>query len=178
MQVQLLPMESVESRSVCEDVVFDQIFQEHAESLRNFCYYKSGNLLEAEDLVQEAYIRLWKNCAKVPFTKAKSFLYKVAQNLFLHKVEHQKVVLKFLRRQGKKQNMESPEYLQEEKEFLDRLEHAISSLSEKQRVVFLLNRINGKSYQEIAEMLDISVKSVEKRMHRALLSLRKLSPQI
>ncbi|MEM6801970.1 MAG: RNA polymerase sigma factor [Bacteroidota bacterium] len=178
MQSQLLSMESVENQSVCKEAVFDQIFQEHAETLRNFCYYKSGNLNEAEDLVQEAYIRLWKNCAKVPYAKAKSFLYKVAQNLFLHQVEHKKVVLKFLRRQHRKQNLESPEFLQEEKEFLKRLEEAISSLSEKQRLVFLLNRINGKSYREIADMLGISVKSVEKRMHRALLSLRKLSPQI
>ena len=48
----------------------------------------------------------------------------------------------------------------------------IANLSEKQREVFLLNRIEKKKYKEIAEMLGISVKAVEKRMHGALKSLR------
>ena len=58
------------------------------------------------------------------------------------------------------------------------VEKAISELSDKQREVFLLHRMDGKSYKEIAEMLEISVKSVEKRMHRALLALRKFLPQL
>ncbi|MEL7065131.1 MAG: RNA polymerase sigma factor, partial [Bacteroidota bacterium] len=86
--------------SVCEEAQFDQVFSLHAEVLRNFCYYKCKDLDQAEDYVQEAFLRLWKNCAKVPFGKAKSFLFKVAQNLFLHQVEHQKVVQKYLRRQA------------------------------------------------------------------------------
>lgn len=171
-------MQDPKVASVCKEDVFDHVFRLHGESLRNFCYYKCGDLNEAEDYAQEAFVKLWINCARVPFLKARGFLFTVAQNLFLKKVEHQKVVLKFLRRQGKRSEKETPEFLQEEKEFLDRLEKAISSLSEKQREVFLLNRMDGKSYKEIAEMLDISVKAVEKRMHKALLSLRKLSPQI
>ena len=49
---------------------------------------------------------------------------------------------------------------------------AISDLPEGQREVFLLNRIDKKTYKEIAEMLDISVKAVEKRMNLALQDLR------
>ncbi|MEL6133461.1 MAG: sigma-70 family RNA polymerase sigma factor, partial [Bacteroidota bacterium] len=107
-----------------------------------------------------------------------SFLFKVAQNLFLHQVEHQRVVQKFLRRQAQPISMEHPQFQIEEQELLIRLEEAIAGLSEKQRVVFLLHRMDGKSYKEIAAMLDISVKSVEKRMHRALLVLRNCIPQL
>ncbi|MEL6626232.1 MAG: sigma-70 family RNA polymerase sigma factor [Bacteroidota bacterium] len=164
--------------SVCEEAQFDQVFSLHAEVLRNFCYYKCKDLDQAEDYVQEAFLRLWKNCAKVPFGKAKSFLFKVAQNLFLHQVEHQKVVQKYLRRQAQPISMEHPQFQIEEQELLNRLEEAIANLSEKQRTVFLLHRMDGKSYKEIAEMLDISVKSVEKRMHRALLVLRNCIPQL
>jgi RNA polymerase sigma-70 factor (ECF subfamily) len=46
------------------------------------------------------------------------------------------------------------------------------ALPEKQRLVFLLSRIEKMTYKEIAELLDISVKAVEKRMHKALVSLR------
>jgi RNA polymerase sigma-70 factor (ECF subfamily) len=59
-----------------------------------------------------------------------------------------------------------------EKEFMDKLERTIDSLPEKQKEVFLLNRIEKKKYKEIAEQLDISVKAVEKRMHLALVVMR------
>ncbi|MEM9987525.1 MAG: sigma-70 family RNA polymerase sigma factor, partial [Bacteroidota bacterium] len=99
-------------------------------------------------------------------------------NLFLHRVERKKVEEKFLRRQGKMVNLEHPQFLAEHQDLMTRLDQAIEDLSEKQRVVFLLHRIDGLSYREIAESLDISVKSVEKRMHRALLNLRTCLPQL
>ncbi len=68
---------------------------------------------------------------------------------------------------------QSPEYLLEEEEFKKKLLNVISDLSEDQREVFLLNRIEDKKYREIAELLDISQKTVEKRMSAALKILRK-----
>ena len=74
---------------------------------------------------------------------------------------------------GKKESTnENPEFLLEEKEFMDKLQNAISDLKEGQREVFLLSRIDKKTYKEIAEMLSISVKTVEKRMTLALKQLR------
>ena len=67
---------------------------------------------------------------------------------------------------------ELPEFVLREKEFQQELNDAINSLSEKQREVFLLNRIEKKKYREIAEMLGISQKAVEKRMHQAMLHLK------
>ena len=52
------------------------------------------------------------------------------------------------------------------------MENAISNLTESQRTAFLLHRIEGKKYAEIAEIIGISVKAVEKRIHGALVSLR------
>jgi len=66
----------------------------------------------------------------------------------------------------------------EEKEFMDKLQQTLAELPEGQREVFLLNRIDKKTYTQIAEMLDISVKAVEKRMHNALKHLRKLVKNI
>jgi RNA polymerase sigma-70 factor (ECF subfamily) len=53
-----------------------------------------------------------------------------------------------------------------------KLHNAIENLSEAQRTAFLLNRIDGKKYAEIADMLGISVKAVEKRISGALVALR------
>ncbi|MBT8191104.1 MAG: sigma-70 family RNA polymerase sigma factor [Bacteroidia bacterium] len=166
------------SKSLCQENHFKSIFLAHSQELRNFMYYKSGNLEMAEDLVQEAFGKLWENCAKVLYEKARSYLYVVMNNLFLNQVAHQKVVLKFEQRQKSDSYEQSPQFILEGKEFKERLTQAISDLPEKQRVVFLMNRIDRKTYREIAEILGISVKAVEKRMHVALSSLKKIHPKI
>jgi len=63
-------------------------------------------------------------------------------------------------------------------EFKVRLESVIDNMPEKSRIVFLLNRIEKKTYAEIALQLGIGVKAVEKRMHRALQDFRKLEIEI
>ncbi len=159
-------------KSVCEQPVFTDIFESHAEAVRNFIYYKCGDRDQAEDVMQEAFIKLWHNCKKVIFEKAKGFLCTVANNLFLNQVARQKVRLEYSKIPRSNKNVESPDFVMEEKEFLDKLQNAIAELPEGQREVFLLNRIDKKTYNEIAEMLDISVKAVEKRMHNALKKMR------
>ena len=74
---------SNELKSVCEKKNFERIFKLYSETIRNFIFYKCGDIQQAEDLTQEAFIKLWDNCAKVVFDKAKSFLYTVANNAFL-----------------------------------------------------------------------------------------------
>jgi RNA polymerase sigma-70 factor (ECF subfamily) len=160
------------THSVCHQDTYQKLHKEYSRSIRNFIYYKSGNLEHAEDIVQEAFVKLWENCKKVAVDKAKSFLYTVSQRLFLNSVRHEKVQLNFIKESVSKDNHEDPSYIMREKEFKDYLEKAISELSEKQREVFLMNRIDKMSYEEIATSLDISVKAVEKRMHNALFTLK------
>ena len=160
------------SKSVCEKPVFTELFETHAEDVRNFIYYKCGDKEQAEDVMQEAFIKLWHHCKKVLFEKAKGFLCTVANNLFLNQVAHKKVRLEYAKIPRSNKNVESPDFVMEEKEFMDKLQKALAALPDGQREVFLLNRIDKKTYNEIAEMLGISVKAVEKRMHNALKKLR------
>lgn len=164
---------SKDEPSVCNEVIYNELFTNHSKTLRNFIYYKTGSKEDANDIVQEAFIKLWNNCSKVIFSKAKSFLYVVANNLFLNKVAHKKVVLNYSMNKTFSKDIETPEFLLEEKEYMQKLQNAIANLTEAQRTAFLLNRIDGKKYREIAEILNISVKAVEKRIHGALISLRK-----
>ena len=163
---------------VCKEEVYHSIFLEHSAKIRNFIYYKSGNLSLAEDLVQEAFMKLWENCKKVEIAKAKSFLYTVANNLFLNQVTHKRYVLNFEKQSQQASDVPNPQFLMEEKEFRIRLESAIDSLPEDQRIVFLMNRVDKKKYREIAEDLEIGVKAVEKRMHNALAKLRKIHKKV
>ncbi|NCP21739.1 MAG: RNA polymerase subunit sigma-70 [Flavobacteriales bacterium CG03_land_8_20_14_0_80_35_15] len=160
------------TNSVCKPQVYESLYNKHAKDLRNYLYYKFGNLESAEDIVQESFIKLWQKCADVVLEKAKSFLYTVATNMFLNEKSHDKVVLKFQQIPQNDTNIESPEFLMLEKEYLVKLQKTLAQLPDGQREVFLLNRIDKKTYAEIAELLNISVKAVEKRMHNALKQLR------
>ena len=160
--------------NICEELLFSNFFKTHVKTLKNYLYYKFGDEERAEDVTQEAFIKLWENCANVPPEKAKSFIYTVANNASLNHIAHQKVVLEYAKRQnGPTSSSESPEFIMEEDQFKVKLQKAIAGLSEAQRTAFLMHRIDGKKYYEIAEILDISVKAVEKRIHGALLQLRK-----
>ncbi len=163
----------LDTKSVCDKKVFESIYNDHSKTLRNFIYYKCGDVQQAEDVVQEAFIKLWKNCAKVFVEKAKSFLYTVANNTFLNEVAHKKVVLQHQKSIKNNSTSETPEFILEEKEFMMKLKNAIADLPEKQREVFLLSRIDNKKYSEIAEITGITIKAVEKRMSQALIVLRK-----
>lgn len=151
--------------------MFSSLFKTNSKTVFNYIYYKFGNEEKAYDVVQEAFIKLWENCAKVSPEKAKSYVYTVANNLYLNVIKAEKVRLKYANKSNDTSN-ESPEFLLEEKEYKEKLDKALNSLPENQRTTFLLNRIDGKKYAEIAEMEGVSVKAIEKRMHLALKALR------
>ncbi|MFK5974057.1 MAG: sigma-70 family RNA polymerase sigma factor [Flavobacteriaceae bacterium] len=158
--------------NVCEEEVYTSLFMANSKTVFNYIYYKFGNEEKAYDAVQEAFIKLWENCAKVSPDKAKSYVYTVANNLYLNVIKAEKVRLKYADKTLKTTN-ESPEFILEENEFKEKLDRALDRLPDNQRTTFLLNRIDGKKYAEIAEMQGVSVKAIEKRMHLALKALRK-----
>jgi len=158
--------------TICEEVLFERFFKKHSKNLHDFLYYKFGAHLNPQDKVQEAFIKLWQNCGKVSPDKAKSFLFTTANNLMLNAVAHQKVVLKHQKLPQKHSTNESPEFVMQEKEYNLKLQNALANLTEAQRVAFLMNRVEGKRFKEIAELLDISTKAVEKRIYGALKKLR------
>lgn len=159
--------------NICNESLFAKVFTKYAEDLHNFLYFKFGDRLNPKDKVQEAFIKLWENCSKVSPEKAKSYLYTVANNLMLNEAAHQKVVLKFQQHKPKEHTNESPEFVMQENEYRQKLQTAISKLTEAERVAFLLNRVEGKRHKEIAEILEIGTKAVEKRIYSALKKLRK-----
>lgn len=158
--------------NICEESIFSSIFNKYSKDLHNFLYYKFGDLLNPADKVQEAFIKLWEHCNKIPPEKAKSFLFTTANNFMLNEVAHQKVVLNYQKIKPKSYTNESPEFLMLEDEYMQKLQKALSNLTEAQRVAFLMNRVEGKRFKEIAELLNISTKAVEKRIYGALEKLK------
>ncbi|WP_347922552.1 RNA polymerase sigma factor [Pontimicrobium sp. SW4] len=166
------------SDNICDEHLFSSLFEKHSKNLHDFLYYKFGEHFNPKDKVQEAFIKLWEHCGKVTPSKAKSFLFTVANNLMLNEASHQKVVLKYQKTKPKTHTNETPEFILEGNEYMDKLQKAIGNLSEAQRTAFLLNRVEGKKHKEIAVLLDISQKAVEKRIYGALKKLRESIKEI
>ena len=158
--------------NICDQSLFERFYKKHAKDLHDFLYYKFGERLNPEDKVQEAFIKVSQNCSKITPDKAKSFLFTTANNLMLNAFAHEKVVLKYNQQPQKISTDESPEFVLQEKEYHEKLQRALANLTEPQRVAFLMNRVEGKRFKEIASILNISTKAVEKRIYGALKKLR------
>lgn len=166
-------MEKQEKENICNEKVFSEVFRSNAQDLFNFLHFKYQDEDEAKDLVQEVFGKLWDNCAKVSQEKARGFLFVAANNLMKNILSKKKTALKHQPiLEEKKPSPENPQFILEEAEFKKRLEKALSDLPEEQRITLLLKRIEGKKQREIAEMLGVSEKAIEKRLHKAMNTLR------
>ncbi|WP_127137170.1 RNA polymerase sigma factor [Flagellimonas oceanensis] len=161
-----------EEPSICEQKNYDRIFRTHYEGVTRFVYFKCGDLQQAEDIVQDVFLKLWKLCSTVTFSKVKAYLFRAANNAFLNERAHEKVVLKHLKSTAPSVDNESPEYLLQMDQFHEKLKQAMASLPQREREVYLMSRVEKKTYAEIAEILGLGVKAIERRMGKALLILR------
>jgi RNA polymerase sigma factor (sigma-70 family) len=161
------------NENICEPSTFERVYNTYADDIHNFLYYKYGAQFNPRDIAQEAFIKLWDNCKKVRFAKAKSFLFTVANNRMLNDMKHQKVVLNHQKIKPKHYTNETPEFILEHEQYLERYNNVLASLNEKQRVAFLLSKVEGKKHSEIAEFLGVTQKVVEYRIYSAFNILKK-----
>ena len=151
---------------------FDLIFNQWYEPIRNFIYYKTGNVELAEDIAQDTFLKIWEKRDEIKISTIKAFLFTIATNLLNNKMDHQKVSFKFVNAYEQPGAASSPEFEMEMKEFNEKLQRALDDLDDKKRTVFLMNRIDELTYKQIADNLGLSVKAIEKRMEKALAFLR------
>ena len=152
---------------------YRSIFDQYYESIRSFAYYKTGDVDLADDIVQEVFLKLWTNRNDVKNDTIKSLLYTIASNTIKNHFKHQKVVYNFQKQD--KTNEETSEQADSnlrQEELNRKLQDALAEIPEKSREVFLMNRIEGLTYSDIADRLGLSVKAIEKRMSEALSILR------
>jgi RNA polymerase sigma-70 factor (ECF subfamily) len=151
---------------------FKLLFDRHFNSIRNYIYYRSQDEEMATDIAQESFMKLWEKDVDFDEKPLCSLLYKIANDLFISKYRREKVAQKYLVKLEPAIDNHSPEDQLAYKELTTKYETALEELSEKQRTVFLMSRMDGLKYQEIADRLNLSIKAVEKRMSHALSFLR------
>lgn len=151
--------------------LFKKIYDQWAGEIRRYIYYRSGNEEIANDITQETFIKIWEKNFTYNPKKIRALLYKIAGGLFLDHLRKEKFEadyiehLKFRFKETSDANKNNEYYKQQ-------CELALRVLTEKERSVFLMNRMEGFKYREIAENMNLSIKTVEKRMSSALKKLK------
>lgn len=156
-----------------ERETFKNLFDSYFEDVRQYIFYRSGNQELATDIAQETFMKLWEKNMNVDMDTVKGLLFKIANDLFLSNYRKEKVAFNFFNTFRPNARVITPLEELDYQELKTTYEKALQTMSEKQRVVFLMHRIEQRKYNEIAELLGLSVKTVEYRMSLALKHLKK-----
>lgn len=165
--------ELIEKIKIGDRSAFRLIFLKYHSKLIEFTYYRTRNLEISKDLVQDIFVKIWISRNTLdPQKSIKSYLYKALVNKIINYVSSSSSkTLKFddvIFDSGSENN---------ELENKIDIFTAIEKLPNQLKTVFMLSRIEGFKYSEIAGILNLSVKAVEKRMTKCLKLLRKIMVQ-
>ena len=148
------------------------IYNTHFDNLRRYLYYRSGDQNLSQDIAQNVFMKIWNKKIDTSTGNIKSLLFKIGSDEFINHYRRLKVERDYLDSQDFKlvHEDDNENHLFEKKK---RFEKALQSLTEKQRVALLMNKMEGLTYKEIAESLNLSQKAIEKRIGQALSNLKK-----
>jgi len=152
---------------------FKEIFDLYYGKVRSYAYYKTGNLELSEDIVQDTFMKLWERREMINEATVKPLVYVMADNSIKNHFKHKRAAFNFVMKVPLSGISEPADFQMEQEEFSRFLNQTLAEIPEKNRVVFLMNRSEKMTYSEIADSLNISVKTVEKRMGEALAIIRK-----
>lgn len=165
----------VEALHQGDAVVFEQLFNDYYGRLCNYVNTILNDVDEAEEIVQATFIALWeKRESLVIHTSVKSYLYQAVHNQSLNKIKHDQVRQSHFEYVAWQNNVDAPDGYQHlvGKELGEMIRIAVDTLPPQCRTVFALSRFGELSYAEIATRLNVSVKTVENHMGKALRMMR------
>jgi RNA polymerase sigma-70 factor (ECF subfamily) len=154
---------------------FEMFFKTYYQPLCNYAYTFIQDKDEAEEIVQSAFLSVWEKRQSLDIkTSLKSYLYTMVRNTSLNVIKHEKIKQKYVgealaieerTHEGVAQAVISAE-------LEDKIQEAMGTLPEQCRLVFKLSRFEELKYAEIAAQLNISIKTVENHMGKALRIMR------
>ena len=147
-----------------------ELFQQQGNSLVQFLTSRFKNRSEAEEVAQEAWLRMYRLDHPDELDNARAFLFQTASNLSVDRFRRQSVEYKNLEAQDDVQV--SVEEQLAARQAVDLIDEALNELPQKCRQAFVLHRYRGQPYAEIAQQLGVSTSMVEKYIIQALKHFR------
>jgi len=154
---------------------FEKLFKTHYSRLCSYANLFLNDPDAAEDVVQEVFFKLWKNRADISInTTVKSYLFRAVRNGCMNVIDHISVreAYKIVNEEDIKEaegNLIDGTIVSELEQ---KIRETIDLLPAERRKIFIMSRFDGLKYREIADQLNISVKTVENQMYQALRFLR------
>lgn len=153
---------------------FKYIFDTYFAALCRFMYLYLGSTQEAEDIASDIFASLWENREKLEIRITfKAYLFQSAKNRCLNALRDRKTTLSLEDINGQETPLENITDSLETEDLNFLIQEAILSLPDKCREVFLKSRTKNLTNQEIASSMDISIKTVEAQITKALKQIRK-----
>lgn len=176
---QLTDLELLENIRLGDSNAFRQLFEQYWELLYRLAVQKTGDDADAEDMVQELFIELWRRKIPVVLTSSlKTYLVSCMYlKIFQHfrkkgfREKHYAAFARFI-----EQHRTVPESIEFETEYgklQDIVEHVVSQMPAQMQTVFTLKHYHGESVAGIAEQLDVSTETVKSHLKAAMSRLRK-----
>jgi len=159
---------------------FDMLVDRYQRRLLNFVYRTIGDRERGEDLVQEVFIRVHRHLHR--FDQSKKFstwIYTIASNLAKNELRNRSrnplVLFQAIRKDDDQDQRplqfedrhSRPDDLFRKRHLRELVEWAVAQLPEHHRIVFVLRELEGKTYEEIAEITDCNLGTVKSRLNRA-----------
>jgi RNA polymerase sigma-70 factor (ECF subfamily) len=159
-----------------DEQAFELLFRKFNVRLCAFANKFLNDPEEAQEIVQNMFVKIWEGRDEIdPENSLKSYVFKIVQNLSLNKLRRKKIESRYTEIYKlvyiEQQEISAHESLLA-RELEEHITHSIGKLPSECRKVFELSRVEGLKYREIADTLNISVKTVEAQMSKALRSLR------
>lgn len=156
-------------------MAFDALYRNYSRRLYKFSIAILKSSEEAENIVQEVFLNLWLNREKIEKgSSVKYYIFTIAYNSSISIIRKRIKESRFIEylRTLQDINQEPVDMQIEYNELEEKLTMIIDSLPERQKEVYLLHRIEGLKYSQIAERLNISVNTIENHISRALKTIR------
>ncbi|HAR38381.1 MAG: RNA polymerase sigma-70 factor [Bacteroidetes bacterium GWD2_45_23] len=167
-------------RTESDKTRFEEIFIQYFSKVRSFAAILLKSEQEAEDVAQDIFVKLWEEPELWEGSLAKNYLYTMVKNSILNRIKRKNIESNYINHQI---NLQSSDELAEFEDPLNEmyreelhllLKVALEQMPDKRREVFEMSRFHHLSNQEIAEKLDLSVRTVEQHIYLVLKDLKKL----
>lgn len=153
--------------------MFEEFYKKHYPSLLNFAIYLTSSRADSKEIVNDVFVSVWQKKDKLNIDNSlKSYLFTSVKNRCYNFHSKKKIETTDISSTTKESSFKA-DAIVEEKETQQLLIDILDSLPPKCRQVFVMSRIDQLSYSEISSLLDISVKTVEAQISKALKIFRK-----